>query len=146
ALGVGVWDYLATGVAILTVRQIPAHDAFAVAASLRAVYVPAALAGLGGALVGRPRTTRSPRGPLVLSVAVAVTGLVGVLDAVLPERPNTLLQALAPERVHPIASALVAPLGLVLVLLARSLARRKRRAYRLAVALLLGLAALHVLH
>ena len=146
ALGVGVWDYLATGVAILTVRQIPAHDAFAVAASLRAVYVPAGLAGLGGALVGRPRTTRSPRGPLVLSVAVAVTGLVGVLDAVLPERPNTLLQALAPERVHPIASALVAPLGLVLVLLARSLARRKRRAYRLAVALLLGLAALHVLH
>src|SRR5207249_54329 len=86
-----------------------------------------------------PRTTRSPRGPLVLSVAVAVTGLVGVLDAVLPERPNTLLQALAPERVHPIASALVAPLGLVLVLLARSLARRKRRAHRLAVALLLAL-------
>src|SRR5205085_913788 len=50
------------------------------------------------------------------------------------------------ERVHPIASALVSPLGLVLVLLARSLARRKRRAYRLAVALLLGLAGLHVLH
>jgi lysyl-tRNA synthetase class 2 len=146
ALGVGLWTYLATGVELLIVRQIPAHDAYTAAASLRAVYVPAALAGLGGALVGRARTTRSPRAPVVLPVAVAVTGLVGVLDAVLPERPNNLLQALAPERVHPLASALVAPLGLALVLLARGLARRKRRAHWLAVALLLGLAGLHVLH
>ncbi|HWQ02503.1 MAG TPA: phosphatidylglycerol lysyltransferase domain-containing protein [Gaiellaceae bacterium] len=146
ALGVGLWGYLATGVAILTVRQIPAHAAFTAAASLRAVYVPAALAGLGGAVVGRLRTTTSPRAPLVLAAAVAVTGLVGVLDAVLPERSGTLLQALAPERVHPLASALVGPLGLALVLLARGLARRKRRAHHLAVALLFGLAALHVLH
>jgi lysyl-tRNA synthetase, class II len=146
ALGVGLWGYLATGVAILTVRQIPAHDAFTAAASLRAVYVPAALAGLGGAVLGRPRTTRSPRAPFLLAVAVAVTGLVGVLDAVLPERPGNLLQTLAPERVHPLASALVAPLGLALVVVARGLARRKRRAHHLAVGLLLGLAALHVLH
>jgi lysyl-tRNA synthetase class 2 len=146
ALGVGLWGYLAVGAALLVVRQIPAHDAFAAAGSLRAVYIPAALAGLGGALLGRPRAGASPRAPFVLAVAVAVTGLVGVLDAVLPERPNTLLQALAPERVHPLASALVAPLGLALVLLARGLARRKRRAHQLAVWLLLGLAALHVLH
>jgi lysyl-tRNA synthetase, class II len=146
ALGVGLWSYLATGVALLTVRQIPAHDAFAAASGLRAVYVPAALAGLGGALAGQPRTTRSPRAPVLLAVAVAVTGLIGVLDGVLPERPNTLLQTFAPERVHPLASALVAPLGLALVLLARGLARRKRRAHELAVALLLGLAGLHVLH
>jgi lysyl-tRNA synthetase class 2 len=146
ALAVGAWDYLATGVALLVVRQIPAHDAFSAAAGLRAVYVPAALAGLGGAVAGRPRTGRSPRAPLVLAAAVAVTGLVGVLDAVLPERPGTLLQALAPERVHPLASAVVAPLGLALVVLARGLVRRKQRAHRLAVATLLGLAALHVLH
>ena len=146
ALGVGLWGYLAVGVALLTVRQIAAHDAFAAAASLRAVYLPAVLAGLGGALLGRPRRTASPRGPLLLAVAVAVTGLVGVLDAVLPERPDTLLQTLAPERVHPLASALVVPLGLALVLVARGLSRRKRRAHRLAVGLLLGLASLHVLH
>jgi lysyl-tRNA synthetase, class II len=144
--GVGLWGYLVVGVALLTVRQIPAHDAFAAAASLRAVYLPAALAGLGGALLGRSRATSSPRGPFLLAVAVAVTGVVGVLDGVLPERPNTLLQALAPERVHPLASALVAPLGIALVLVARGLARRKRRAHHLAVALLLGLATLHVLH
>ena len=145
-LGVGLWGYLAVGVAVLTVRQIPAHNAFAAAASLRAVYLPAALAGLGGALLGRPRATSSPRAPFVLAVTVAVTGLVGVLDAVLPERPNTLLQALAPQRVHPLASALVVPLGLALILVARGLARRKRRAHRLAVGFLLVLAALHVLH
>jgi lysyl-tRNA synthetase, class II len=146
ALGVGLWGYLAVGVALLTVRQIQAHDAFADAASLRAVYLPAVLAGLGGALLGRPRSTASPRAPLLLAAAVAVTGLVGVIDAVLPERPGSLLQTLAPERVHPLASALVAPLGLALMLVARGLARRKRRAQRLAVGLLLGLAALHVLH
>jgi lysyl-tRNA synthetase, class II len=146
ALAVGLWGYLTTGVALLTVRQIEAHDAFAAAASLRAVYVPAVLAGLGGALAGRPRKTASPRAPFLLAVAVAVTGLVGVLDGVLPERSHTLLQAFAPERVHPLASALVAPLGLALVLVARGLFRRKRRAHRLAAGLLLGLAALHVLH
>jgi len=146
ALGVGLWGYLAVGVALLTVRQIQAHAAFAAAASLRAVYLPAVLAGLGGALLGRPRRTPSPRAPLLLAVAVAVTGLVGVIDAVLPERPDTLLQTLAPERVHPLASGLVAPLGLALVLVARGLSRRKRRAHRLAVGLLLGLAGLHVLH
>src|SRR2546427_391786 len=28
ALGVGVWGYLTTGVSLLIVRQVPAHDAF----------------------------------------------------------------------------------------------------------------------
>ncbi len=146
ALGIGLWEYLATGVAILTVRQIPAHDAFAAAGGLRAVYVPAALAALGGAIAARGGRARSSRAPVVLAATVAVTGLVGVLDAILPARHGTLVDTLAPERVHPLASALVAPLGLALVVGARGLARRKRRAYALSVGLLLGLAALHVLH
>src|SRR5262249_9193254 len=83
-LGVGLWSYLATGVALLIVRQIPAHDAFAAAAGLRAVYVPAALAGLGGAVAGKRRTTRSPRAPFVLGEAGAVTGLRGRLGRGLP--------------------------------------------------------------
>ena len=49
-LGVGAWTYLTTGVSIAIVRQIPPNDAFQAAASLRAVYLPAALAGLAGAL------------------------------------------------------------------------------------------------
>ncbi len=146
ALAVGLWGYLATGTAILLIRQIPAHVAFRDAAELRAVYLPAALAGLAGAVFGRPRTGSHRRSPLVLPALVAASGLLGMLDAVLPERPHTLLSAITPERVHPLASALVAPLGLALVFVARALARRKRRAWQLATGLLVSLTALHFLH
>jgi lysyl-tRNA synthetase class 2 len=146
ALGVGAWTYLSTGVSILIVRQIPAHAAFQAAAQLPRIYVPAVLAGLAGALTGRPRTSRRPWTPLVLACLVAATGALGVLDAILPERPDTLLSRLAPERVHPLASALVAPLGLALLAVARGIARRRRPAYQLSVAVLVPLIALHVLH
>ena len=62
-LGVGLWGYLAAGVALLTVRQIPAHDAFSAAGALQTVYVPAALAGVAGALVGLPRERPRARAP-----------------------------------------------------------------------------------
>jgi lysyl-tRNA synthetase, class II len=146
ALGVGAWTYLSTGVSILIVRQIPAHEAFQAAAHLPRLYVPPVLAGLAGALTGRARTSRRPWPPLVLAWAVAATGALGLLDAMLPERSNTLLSRLAPERVHPLASALVAPLGLALLAVARRLARRRRPAYQLSVGLLVPLIALHVLH
>ena len=55
ALGVGAWGYLATGVSILVIRQIPADAAFHDAARHHAVYIAAALAGLAGALLGRAR-------------------------------------------------------------------------------------------
>src|SRR5262249_60442707 len=64
----------------------------------------------------------------------------------LPARPHTMMAELALARVTPVASALVAPLGLALVVVARGLARRKRRAYHIALALLIGLAALHESH
>jgi lysyl-tRNA synthetase, class II len=145
-LAVGAWTYLSTGVSILIVRQIPAHEAFQAAAHLPRMYVPPVLAGLAGALTGRARTSARPRTPLVLALAVGATGALGVLDAVLPERTDTLLARLAPERAHPLASALVAPLGLALLAVARGLARRRRPAFQLSVVLLLPLIALHVLH
>ncbi len=146
ALLVGLWCYLTAGVSILVVRQIPAHDAFYAAAHLRAVYLPGALAGLAGALAGRARTSAAPRAPLILAALVAATGGLGILDVLLPSPPHTLLSELAPERVAGTASGLAAPLGLALALAARGLARRKRRAYRAALALLLGLAVVHELH
>jgi lysyl-tRNA synthetase class 2 len=146
ALGVGLWGYLATGVSLLVVRQVPAHEAFHAAATLRAVFLPALLAGLAGAICGRARTTSRPRAPLVLSVFVAAAGLVGVLDGILPKHGATLLDELAPDRVHPLTSALVAPVGLALLAAARGLARRKRRAWQLALGLLAGSALLNLLH
>src|SRR5262245_26194316 len=146
ALGVGLWCYLASGTSLLIVRQIPAHDAFRAAAHLRAVYLPAALAALAGAVAGWPRVGTRARAPLVLACVVAATGAVGILDAILPARSHTLLAQLAPERVAGVASGFVAPLGVALIIAARYLARRSRRAYQAAVGLLVGLAALHELH
>ena len=146
ALAVWGWTYASVGVSLLVVRQIPAHDAYRIAAHLRAVYLPGALAGLGGAVLGRPRSTAQPRSPLVLAALVAATGGISVLDGVLPAHRHTLLTQLSLARVTPVASALVAPLGLALLVAARGLARRKRRAYHVALVLLIGLAILHETH
>jgi len=146
ALGVGGWGYLATGVSLLIVRQVPAHEAFHAAAGKEAIYLPAALAGLAGALAGRAHTSTRPRSPLVLSWFVAAVGLLGVLDAVLPNERHALIASLAPEHVHGIGFALVAPLGLALLVAARGLARRKRRAWQVAVIVLSGLVALNLQH
>ena len=147
ALGVGAWGYLATGVSILVIRQVPADAAFHSASRLHAVYIAAALAGLGGALLGRrARAGSGSRWPLLLAAFVAVAGALDVLDAILPVHRTSLLERLAPAAVHPFASALAAPIGIVLMLLARGLARRKRRAWRIAVALLLVSTTLHIFH
>jgi lysyl-tRNA synthetase class 2 len=146
ALGVWGWTYASAGVSLLVVRQISAHDAFGIAAHLRTVYIPAALTGLAGALVGRKRTGMKARSPLLLAALVAATGAMSVLDGILPARPHTLLATLSLARVTPVASALVAPLGLALLVAARGLARRKRRAYHVALILLVGLVALHLAH
>ena len=84
ALGVGAWGYLQTGLSLLIVRQIPAHEAFHAAAGQKAVYLPATLAGLAGALGGRARTGLRPRSPLVLAWFVAAAGALGVIDAITP--------------------------------------------------------------
>ena len=146
ALGVWGWTYASVGVSLLVVRQIPAHDAFRIAGHLRAVYVPAALAGLAGALVGRRRDREETRSPLLIAALVAAIGAISAIDGVLPARPHTLLAQLSLARVTPVASALVAPLGLALLVVARGLARRKRRAYHVALVLLLGLVVLHTSH
>ena len=145
ALGVGFWAYLETGASIAIVRQIPAEDAFRAAAAVRAVYVPAAVVGLAGALIGRARPPERPRSPLILASLTLVAGLLGLLDAIIPERSQTLLAQLAPG-VHPLARSLEAPLALALLYVAPGLVRRRRRAWQLAVGLLAGATVLHVLH
>ena len=146
ALGVGGWMYLETGVSLLIVRQIPAHQALHAAAGQTSVYLPAVLAGVAGALGGRARETGRPRSPLVLAWFVAAAGILGVIDAVTPDRRSALIAALAPEAVHGLSDALVAPLGLALLVAARGLARRKRRAWQIAVLILLSLVTLHLQH
>src|SRR6266508_2202366 len=116
ALGVGLWTYLADGISLAVVRQVPMHQALDAALQLKMVYLSAALAGLGG------------------------------VHAVLPHSHELLVQRFAPDAVGSLAAALGVPIGAALMLTARGLARRKRRAWVLAVALLLGSSTLHVLH
>jgi lysyl-tRNA synthetase class 2 len=143
ALGVGGWMYLVNGLSILVVRQIPGNTAFRAAAIEQAVFWPAALAGLGGAIIGRGRIGSSPRSPLVLAWAVAAVGLLGVLDAVLPQHRPSLFAGFAPEAAHGLSKGLVAPLSIALLVTARRLARRQRRAWQVALCLLATLTLLH---
>jgi lysyl-tRNA synthetase, class II len=145
-LGVGGWAYLQTGLSLLIVRQVPAHQAFHAAAAETAIYLPAVLAGAAGALGGRARKSARPRSPLVLAWFVAAAGMLGVLDAVTPDQRPLLFASLAPEHVHGISEALVAPLGLALLVVGRGLARRKRRAWQVALLVLVWLVALHLQH
>lgn len=145
ALGVGLWTYLTDGVSMAVVRQVPVHQALDSAFHLKTVYLSAALAGLGGALLGRDGDT-GRRTPFLLAWFAAAAGALDITHAVLPHSNELLLQRFAPDAVGSVAAALGAPIGVALMLTARGLARRKRRAWALAVSLLLGSSALHLLH
>jgi hypothetical protein len=53
AAGTGTWLFLADAVSLFIVRQVPSGQAAGGAAGLQAVSLAAALAGVGGALLGR---------------------------------------------------------------------------------------------
>ena len=146
AAGVGSLTYLVTGISVLTVRQIPTLDAFHAAARMPAVYLPAALAGLAGALLGRKGGLDRQLAPLTLAALVATVGAVDMFVAIVPEYESSALEQLAPHAVKGITTLLVAPIGLALLVIARGLARRKHRAWQLSVLLLGGSAALHLAH
>jgi len=141
---VGGWLYAIDGLSILTVRQIPAHAAFRAAATEQSLLIPAVLAGIAGALLGRSRTSWQERSRTVLSVLVAAAGVLAAWDAVFPEHRRSLFSAFDPAHVHGLSKALVAPLSFALVAAARSLGRGSSRAWHVAVVLLALLLALDV--
>jgi lysyl-tRNA synthetase, class II len=87
------------------------------------------------------------RVPLLAGLATAFAGLVNVASALTPELPLRLrsLLALAPAADVRLAHALALPAGLALLGVARPLARRRRRALHLALALLIAAGVLNVL-
>ena len=84
--------------------------------------------------------------PTAFALGTVVLGLVDVVSAVTPERAGRLkaLTSVVPVAVAHAASAATAATGLLLILLGHGLRRRKRRAWRGAVALLLLSTVLHV--
>ena len=137
AAGTGIWLLAIDAVSLFVVRQVPAAQALRAAAGLQPVYIAAALAGAGGALLGR-RGHRGSVAPRLLAWLVAAAGAIDLVSALFPDLSSALgsLARFAPGAAGPAAHTLVVPAGVLLVLASRGLLRRNRRAWRLAVALL----------
>jgi lysyl-tRNA synthetase class 2 len=143
---VGLWLYALETLSLFATSGISMSEAILAATRLQAVYIPAALAGAAGALLGHLRgRPRSPV-PALVALGVAMAGLVDIVSAVTPELRERLLlvESVLPAVVPRLASAAVAAMGVVLILLARGLVRRQRRAWQLALGLLAGSTVLHL--
>ena len=79
---------------------------------------------------------RGPSAPTLLGLGAAVAGMIGIVSALTPEFADRfdIVRGVLPPGVPEAARVLALSLGLALVWLSRSLARRKRRAWLLAVA------------
>jgi len=145
-LATGLLVFAASGISIFAVRQIPLGESLEAGGRLRVVYLSAAFAGLGGAVLGVRGGAGRPW-PRVLAVFVAVSGVLDVVSAATPEIASRLrlVENATPDFVPHLASALVVPAGLALIVLARGLWRRRRRAWQLTLALVTAAALLHLL-
>jgi lysyl-tRNA synthetase class 2 len=82
----------------------------------------------------------------LLGWAAAAVGIIGIVSALTPELANRseLVAGLLPPGTPRVARIAALAFGLALVWLSRSLARRRRRAWQLAVAFVLGIAIAHL--
>lgn len=89
---------------------------------------------------------QSRRVPNFLAALTALFALATLISALMPAQRDRLheLSTLVPEPASATATAATAVAGLLLLQLARGLRRRKRRAWRISVAVLAALAALHI--
>src|SRR4051812_10663475 len=113
--------------------------------------VPAARRASLGHLAEPPGTLpnvglRRLRGELVLGWAAAAVGAVGIASALTPEFANRsdFLRGVLPPGIPGAARIAALTFGLTLIWLSRSLARRRRRAWQLAVVLVVGLGLAHL--
>ena len=89
---------------------------------------------------------RRPSAPALLGLGAAAAGVVGVVSALTPEFADRwdIVSGVLPPGVPEAARIVALSLGLALVWLSRSLARRKQRAWQLAVALVAVSAVAHL--
>ncbi len=89
---------------------------------------------------------RRPATPVALAWAATVAGLISIVSALTPEQASRLrlVHGVLPPGVPSAARTVALALGLGMVFLSRGLARRKRRAWTLAVALVIASAAAHL--
>jgi lysyl-tRNA synthetase, class II len=89
---------------------------------------------------------RAPTGELILAWAAGAVGAIGIGSALTPELANRLdfVRGVLPPGVPTAARVATLAFGLALVWLARSLVRRRRRAWQLAVGLVFGISLAHL--
>jgi lysyl-tRNA synthetase class 2 len=90
--------------------------------------------------------SRLPSAERLLAWAAAVVGVIGIVSALTPEMANRVevVQGILPPGWPEAARVLTVAFGLGLIWLSRSLARRRRRAWQLAVAVVVASAAAHL--
>ena len=93
-----------------------------------------------------PPSLRRPAAPVLLAWFATFAGLVSIVSALTPEMANRLdlVQGVLPPGVPGAARTIVLALGLGMIWLSRGLARRKRRAWWLAVAIVSVSAVAHL--
>ncbi len=145
AAGTGLWLLIMDASCLFVVRQVPFAEALRAAARLQPVYLAAAVAGAAGALLGG-RARPGGLTPRLLGWLVAAGGLIDLISALVPRLGLNFgaLARFAPQ-VSPAAHILLVPVGVLLVITSRGLARGNRRAWRLAAGLLSLSVLLHLL-
>ena len=143
---VGAVQYLANGVSIAVVRQISARAAFDVAGRVQTTYLPAALVAVACALLAVQRARSNSAATLIVPAAVAVAGALNLIHVLLPGDGAGLMRDFTPDAVGPLARSAGVPLSVALLIAARGLARRRRRAWQVAVGVSAVSTLLHVLH
>ncbi|HEX4324421.1 MAG TPA: phosphatidylglycerol lysyltransferase domain-containing protein [Gaiellaceae bacterium] len=89
---------------------------------------------------------RPPSAEKLLAWAVAVVGVIGIVSALTPEMANRVevVQGVLPPGWPEAARVLTVSFGIGLIWLSRSLARRRRRAWQLAIAVVVASAVTHL--
>jgi lysyl-tRNA synthetase, class II len=89
---------------------------------------------------------RTPRAESLLAWAAALVGVVGIASALTPELANRydVVRGVLPPGVPSAARVFALAFGIALVWLSRSLARRRHRAWQLAVGIVVASAAAHL--
>jgi lysyl-tRNA synthetase class 2 len=144
-LGTMLLVYVTTGISLAVTRQIAAREALRIAERLGAVYLPAVLVALAVALIARPGG-HGRRSPAIVALVVAAAACLELLHAILPGSDEGVLRSLTPDAAGPLSHAACCFAGLALLFAARGLARRRRRAWEVAVAVAVLSTALHVMH
>ena len=144
ALGTNLVLYLITGASIAITRQVPARLALHATGRLECIYLPAAIVGLGVALIARPQPY-GRRSPTIVAAVVAAGALLELVHSILPGESGGLLRSLTPDAVGPLARAAGVFAGIALLVASRGLARRRRRSWDVAVAVAALSTAIHVL-